>query len=369
MADLPSFAPIPAALPATVPFVGPEEMARGRGRDFTVRLGANELTLPPSPAVAEAIRRGAAEARWYPDSAAHDLRVALAAHFGYAPEEVMVGEGIDGLLGLVARLFLAPGQVAVTSLGAYPTFNYHVVGHGARLETVPYRGDREDPEALAARARETGARLVYLSNPDNPMGSWVSHAAVDTLAQAVPDDCLVLLDEAYAEFHTDADAVTPRGYRRPNVMRLRTFSKAYGLAGMRVGCAIGHPELVAGFDRIRNHFGVTRLSQIAALAALGDAEHLAGVVERVAAGRARLAAIAEANGLVPLLSATNFVTMDCGRDGDHARAVLRELLARDVFARMPGPAPLDRCIRIATGTEAELDVVAETLPEALRAVG
>ncbi len=368
MTALPPFAPIPASLPATVPFVGPDQMERARGRPFAARLGANELTLEPSPRVIEAIRRAAMEeVSWYPDSTNHDLTEALAAHFGYGPQEVMLGEGIDGLLGLIVRLFMAPGERAVTSLGAYPTFNYHVVGFGGVVEPVPYRDDREDAAALGQRARATGARLVYLSNPDNPMGSWVSHADIEALCDAVPPDCLVLLDEAYAEFHTDPEAITPRGFRRPNLLRLRTFSKAYGLAGLRIGCAIGHPDLIAGFDRIRNHFGVTRLSQRAALAALEDEAHLAGVIGTVAAGRERLGDIARANHLTPLPSATNFVAIDCGRDGDYARAVLREMLARDIFIRMPGPAPLDRCIRISTGTEAELDLAAAALPEALAA--
>ncbi len=368
MPDLPPFAPIPASLPATVPFVGPEQMERERGRAFAARLGANELTLEPSPLVTETLQQAATdEARWYPESTNHDLIDALASHFGYHPEEIVVGEGIDGLLGLVVRLFMAPGDRAVTSLGAYPTFNYHVAGFGGVLETVPYNNDREDLAALAARARDTGARLVYISNPDNPMGSWVAHRDVEKLCDAVPSDCLVLLDEAYAEFHTDPEAITPPGFRRPNLLRFRTFSKAYGLAGLRVGCAIGHPNLIAGFDRIRNHFGVTRLSQRAALAAIRDEAYLTSVIATVAAARERLADIARENNLTPLPSATNFVTIDCGRDGDYARAVLREILARDIFIRMPGPAPLDRCIRISTGSDAELDLVSEVLPEALKA--
>jgi len=368
MPTLPPFAPIAASLPATVPFVGPEEMERRRRRPFAARLGANELTLPPSPLVVEAMHRAAREeASWYPDSPAHDLRAALAAHFGYAPEEVLVGEGIDGLLGLAVRLFMAPGEGAVTSLGAYPTFDYHVAAFGGTIERVPYADDREDPAALAERARETGARLVYLSNPDNPMGSWVSRADIEALAEAVPPGCLVLLDEAYAEFHTDAEATLPRGWHRPNVMRLRTFSKAYGLAGLRIGCVIGHADLIAGFDRIRNHFGVGRVAQAGARAALSDEAHLAGTLASVAAGRARLAEIARNNDLTPLPSATNFVTIDCGRDGDFARAVLGEMLERDIFIRMPGPAPLDRCIRIGTGTAGEMDLVADVLPDALAA--
>lgn len=368
MRPIPAFAALPASLPATVPFVGAEELERGRGRPFDTWLGANELTLAPSPSVMEAVARAAHEgASYYPDAPSHALREALAAHHGVAMDQVLAGEGIDGLLGLAVRLFLNPGDVVVTSLGAYPTFNYHVAGFGGVLEAVPYAGDHEDVDGLAARVQETGARLVYLSNPDNPMGSWVSHADVERLIDAVPGDCVVLLDEAYGEFHTDPAARTPRGYTRPNLLRLGTFSKAYGLAGLRVGYALGPAALIAGFDRIRNHFGVNRLAQAAGIAALADDAHLSRTLATIAAGRERLADIARASGVTPLPSATNFVTVDCGHNGDYARRVLREMLARDVFIRMPGPTPLDRCIRISVGTDTELDLVAAALPEALAA--
>jgi histidinol-phosphate aminotransferase len=155
----------------------------------------------------------------------------------------------------------------------------------------------------------------------------------------------------------------------PQVIRLRTFSKGYGLAGARVGYAITNPELALAFDKIRDHFGMARVSQAGALAALADQEWLATVQARTLTARARLSAIAAQNGLVALPSATNFVTIDCGRDGDYARRVLAEMGARGVFIRMPGVAPLDRCIRISLGDDAALDIVEETLPLALKAAG
>jgi histidinol-phosphate aminotransferase len=153
------------------------------------------------------------------------------------------------------------------------------------------------------------------------------------------------------------------------VIRLRTFSKGYGLAGARVGYAITNPELALAFDKIRDHFGMSRVSQAGALAALSDQDWLASVQTRTVAARERLSAIARANGLTPLPSATNFVTIDCGRDGDFARRLLAEMGARGVFLRMPGVAPLDRCIRISLGDAAALDIVAETLPLSLKAAG
>ena len=367
MTDLPAFAPIPAVLPSTVPFVGPEQIERESGQAFKARLGANELTLPPSPKVVGACARIAqTEAAFYPDPAAYDLRAALAAHTNLAPENILVGEGIDALLGWIVRLFMAPGDVAVTSLGAYPTFNYHVAGAGAHAETVAYRNDAEDPKALAARVREMNAKLVYFCNPDNPMGSWHDAVAVQEFIDSIPETCLVLLDEAYAEF-APAGVIPANALARPNLIRLRTFSKAYGLAGLRVGYAMGSPRIIGGFDKIRNHFGVNRLAQAAALAALEDQAHMNETVATIAKGRERIAAIARANGLTPLRSATNFVTIDCGQDGAFAKRLLAEIVARRVFIRMPGPEGLNRCIRVSVGRDDEIDLFEQILPDCLRA--
>ena len=367
MTDHPAFAAIPDGLPATVPFVGPEQIERETGQGFLARLGANELTLPPSPLVAEACARAVqGQSMLYPDPSNFGLRNALAAHLKRPAEEILIGEGIDGLLGTIARLFLGPGDIAVTSEGAYPTFNYQVAGAGARIATVPYKNDAEDPKALAAKVVETGAKLVYFCNPDNPMGTWHSARKVEAFVKSIPADCVVLLDEAYAEF-APKGTLPPLTFRRPNLIRLRTFSKAYGLAGLRVGYAIAAPAVVAGADRIRNHFGVNRLAQVAAQAALADPAHTSRTLATIASGRARLSGIADANGLVPLPSATNFVAMDCGKDGAFARRILEELALRRVFIRMPGPAPLNRCIRVSVGREDEIDLFEAVLPEALKA--
>lgn len=360
------FAPIPQALPAIVPFIGAEEMERRRGAPYIARLGANENGFGPSPRAHEAMIAAASEAWKYGDATSHDLRLALADHHGVAPENIVVGEGIDGLLGLLVRLMVAPGEAVVTSDGAYPTLNYHVAGFGGRIEKLPYRDDREDLPALLARAAEVEARLVYLANPDNPMGSWHDGATLTAMLDNIPPGSLLLLDEAYAEFAPDA-ALPRIDPNDPRVIRMRTFSKAYGLAGLRIGYAIGAPELIAGFDRIRNHFGVNRIAQQAALAALQDGDWLDRTRQNVAAARDRIAGIAADNGLTALPSAANFVAVDCGGDGAFARRVLGALDRAGVFARMPGVAPLDRCIRISCAPEAELAVFAERLPAALDA--
>lgn len=350
--------PLAQSLPDTVPFVGPETAERRMGRVFDIRLGANEQRFGPSPRVVQAMQAGAQDVWMYGDPEAHDLKQALAARHGCRPENIVLGEGIDGLLGLIARLFIAPGDGVVTSRGSYPTFNFHVTGYGGQITALPYRGDHSDPAALIGAA----AKLVYIANPDNPMGTWHAPGVILDMLKALPDGRLLVLDEAYVDFAPAAPLIDADD---PRVIRLRSFSKSYGLAGLRLGYAICAPDLARAFDRVRHHFGIGRLVQAAGLAALTDTEHLSYVLAGSVAARARIAAIAADNGLMALDSATNFTCVDLGRDGDYARAVLGRLTESGVFVRMPSTAPLDRCLRISHGTFADLDILADRLPKAL----
>ncbi len=362
----PRLTPLALSLPSTVPFTGPEALERRTGIPFSARLGANESVFGPSPLALEKMAQAARDAWKYGDPEVHDLRHAIAAHHGIAPAHVAVGEGIDGLLGLLVRLTVGRGDAVVTSDGAYPTFNFHVAGFGGTLHKVPYRDDHEDPGALIARASETRAKLIYLSNPDNPMGTWHPAPVIADMIANVPDRTLLILDEAYADLAPDG-TVPPLAPEDPRVIRMRTFSKGYGLAGARVGYAIGHPDLILAFDKVRNHFGLSRVSQAGARAALGDQAYLADVKAKVATARDTIATVARANGLSVILSATNFVTLDCRRDGAFATRVLTELGARGVFIRKPGVAPLDRCIRVTCGPPEALALFAAALPDALAA--
>ncbi|MEM9247643.1 MAG: pyridoxal phosphate-dependent aminotransferase [Pseudomonadota bacterium] len=362
----PRLTPLVAGLPATIPFVGPETQERARGRPFAARLGANESGFGPSPAAMEALGAAASEMWMYGDPESHDLRTAIAEHHGIQPDAVLVGEGIDGLLGNLVRLFVGPDDAVVTSAGAYPTFNYHVAGFGGSLHTVPYDGAHEDLQALVRTGRQVGAKLIYLANPDNPMGSWHTAAALEAALDQLPTGALLVLDEAYADF-APPEAIPTLDTADTRVIRLRTFSKAHGLAGLRVGYALGHPALLGAFHRVRNHFGLSRPAQDAARASLADQAHLSRTLAKVAQAREDIAAIARAEGLAPLPSATNFVTIDCGADGPFAKAVLTGLLAEDVFVRMPGVAPLDRCIRVSVGPQDAIATFARALPKALTA--
>ncbi|MDP5220489.1 pyridoxal phosphate-dependent aminotransferase [Ruegeria sp. 2205SS24-7] len=360
----PRYTPLAQSLPATVPFVGPETQERARGAAFEARIGANENVFGPSPKAITALQDSAIGLWMYGDPENHDLRQALAAHHGVSPDHIVVGEGIDSLLGYLVRLMVGPGDAVVTSDGAYPTFNYHVAGFGGVLHKVPYRDDHEDPEALFTKAAETDAKLVYLANPDNPMGSWHSGSRILAALEQLPEGTLLVLDEAYIECAPEGTAAAIAA-DDPRVIRMRTFSKAHGLAGARVGYAIGAPELIAAFNKVRNHFGMNRSAQIAALAALQDSAWLSHVTAWIAGSRERIAEIARQNGLTPLSSAANFVAIDCGRDAKFAKRVLENLIALGIFVRMPFSAPQNRCIRISCGTDADLDAFAAALPRAL----
>ncbi len=361
----PRYTKLAETLPESVPFVGPETAERAQGKRFAARLGANENVFGPSPGAIEAMAAAAADIWKYGDPESFDLKKALAEKHGVAPENIAIGEGIDGLLGYLVRLMIAPGDKVVTTAGAYPTFNYHVVGYGGALETVPYADDAESPDLLLAKVREVGAPLVYLANPDNPMASVHDGPRVQAMIDDLPEGATLCLDEAYIEF-APAGSAPEIDVSHPRVIRFRTFSKAYGMAGARVGYAIAHRDFVKAFDKVRNHFGMNRAAQAGALAALGDEAYLAQTLENVRAAKERIAQIARDNGLVPLPSATNFVAIDCGYGADFAKAVVEALGARGVFIRMPFSAPQNRCIRVSAGTGPDLDLFEKSLPEALR---
>lgn len=360
----PRFTKLADSLPATVPFVGPEAQERAMGHGFAARIGANENIFGPSPKAIAAMQSAAKDIWMYGDPESFELRQALSQHHGIGPENIVVGEGIDGLLGYLVRLLVEVGDAVVTSEGAYPTFNYHVAGFGGILHTVPYRDDKEDLAALLAKAAEVDAKLVYFANPDNPMGSWYKGAEIEAQLANIPEGCILLLDEAYVELAPEGTAPRIDIYD-PRVIRMRTFSKAYGMAGARVGYAIGAQDNIRAFEKIRNHFGMNRAAQAGALAALQDADWLNNTCISVADAREKIAEIAKKHGLTALPSATNFVAVDCGKDGNFAKDVLAGLIARGVFVRMPFVTPQDRCIRIGCAPDNTLALLDTALGEVL----
>lgn len=360
------FSSILEALPDSVPFVAPEELERNRQQKFISRIGANESAFGISTKAEEAIKKavGISGCSWYGDPLSYDIKTLLGEQLGLRREEICVDAGIDTLLGLTVRMLMNPGDVMVTSNGAYPTVNYHVRGVGGIVHGVPYSDNHEDPVALAEAAHEHRAKLVYLANPDNPMGTRISEQEIHTLIDNLPGNCVLMLDEAYFEFMPEAYA--PKiNTAMVNVIRFRTFSKAYGMAGMRIGYAFGNESLMKGYDKIRNHFGVNKLAQIAAAASLQDEIMLPTVRESVAVGRAKIYAMANELDLPYLESFTNFVAVDLASN-ERAIKMLSLLDEQGIFMRKPMQAPLDRYLRVGVGTAEEHDFLAFKFPELLQ---
>lgn len=330
---------------------GPEELARSAGLAPVIRLGSNESPFGPSPKALAAMHAAAAQAHRYGDPSVAELREAIAAHHRVAFENVAVGAGIDDLLGWIVRAYLAPGDPAIAALGAFPTFEMHATGYGAGLTRVPYRpGGRLDLDGFLAAAHARGG-LMFVPNPDNPSGSVIAWPDVMALLDALPAATLLIHDEAYANFLPPAERFPPN-FIDPRMLRLRTFSKEYGLAGMRVGYALGAPESIAALDAVRLLYGVSRPAQAAALAALDDGAFVESVVSRIAEGRADYDELGRRLGLPTLPSATNFVLFDCGNP-ERASALVAELLASGIHVRKPAHAPLDGYVRISVGAPAE----------------
>ena len=350
-------------LPAAVPFVGPEALERRSGRQIAVRVGANESAFGISPRAREAMLAAVGELCLYNDPENFDLAEALADHHGIDPGGLCISAGVDDLLGLMVRIAIEAGDPVVTSRGSYPTFDYHVRGFGGRLEQVPYDADRVDLQGLLGRVVETGAHLVYVANPDNPMGTWHSGAEIRAFVDSLPPRCIAIVDEAYNDFAPAGTAI-PGAPGDCRAVRMRTFSKAHGMAGARVGYAIAGGDVVAALDKVRNHFGVNRVAQAGALASLRDPGFVAGVVDQVVAGRREYEQLARELELAAVPSAANFVCFDIGAP-EEARRMLEELLLRGVFVRMPSAAPQSRCIRVTVGTGPQRAAFARALREVL----
>lgn len=328
---------------------GPETLARGVGVRDLLRLGSNESPYGPSPRALAAIAAQTAHASRYGDPATHDLREAIASYHRIAPENVSVGAGIDELLGTVMRAYAPPGTPTITTLGGFPTFEMHAIGYETSLTRVPYLSSaRIDLDGFVEAAKATDGALIFLPNPDNPTGSHIAWRDVLAFVDALPENSLVVHDEAYANF-VPAHERAPENYIDPRMIRMRTFSKEYGLASLRVAYALGTREAIAALEAIRLWYGVNRFAQAAASASLADRLYVSDVVGKIAAERETYYALGEKLGLPTLPSTANFVLFDCGTV-ERAVAIVNDLMRRGIHIRKPSAPPLDHYIRISVGT-------------------
>jgi histidinol-phosphate aminotransferase len=349
------------------PFPSTEMVQRRTGIAVRARLSANENEFGPPPEAVAAIVAAAGEANRYPDCDHHDLRAALAALHGVPAECLLVAAGIDGLLSAVHRTLLGPGRTLVTVAGTYPTMAYFAAAGGTTVRAVPYAGHRADPAALLAAAGT--ADVLYLVEPDNPTGTDLGREEVLRLADRLPGRTVLVVDGAYAEYQSERRRLRTADLRGRRVLWLRTFSKAYGLAGMRIGYAVGSPDLLAGLERGSEHYAAGRLASVAALAAVRAQARLAEVLRATAAGRERLRAELAGIGLAVLPGETNFVAVRCPGGATQAERLRAALAEQGVLVRRPDAPGVDDLLRITVGPPAQVDLVLALLAGELAGSG
>ncbi|WP_028241057.1 histidinol-phosphate transaminase [Stutzerimonas azotifigens] len=330
-----------------------EELARELDLDPAniVKLASNENPLGPSPRVLDAIRGALPELTRYPDGNGYELKRALADRYGVGLDQVTLGNGSNDILELVARAYLAPGLNAVFSAHAFAVYPIATQAVGAASKVVPARDWGHDLPAML-QAIDADTRVVFLANPNNPTGTWFGAEALAAFLADVPEHVLVVLDEAYIEYASGDEL--PDGLqflaRHPNLLVSRTFSKAYGLAALRVGYALSSAKIADVLNRVRQPFNVNSLALTAACAALGDQDYLARSRAQNDAGMAQLEAGLRELGLAWIPSRGNFIAVDFGRD---AAPINQALLRAGVIVRPVAGYGMPSFLRVSIGTEAE----------------
>jgi histidinol-phosphate aminotransferase len=347
-----------------------EELERELGITGAIKIASNENPMGPSPLAVEAATRAVREAHLYPDGAAHHLRAALAERNAVRPEQLVFGAGSNELIYLVVGTFCKPGHdQLVTHQYAFISYRLAARAHDVDFVAAEVTGDlRCDVDALIA-AFTPRTKLVILANPNNPTGAHLRRGELERLLAALPARALLVVDEAYHEYAAavaDADEY-PHSQRyqtedEPRIITLRTFSKIYGLAGLRVGYGIGHPAVIDFINRLRRPFNVNSVAQAAALAALSDDDHVARSQQAAAGGIDELSRAVAELGLRAYPSLCNFVLVDVGRP---AAPVYDALLGHGVIVRPMGAWGLDGHIRISVGTPEQTRRVTQALRDVL----
>jgi histidinol-phosphate aminotransferase len=339
------------------------EVQRELGLESVVKLASNENNLGPSPKALAAMREALEEVYRYPEGSGYYLVNAIAEKFGLAFDQIVLGNGGNDLIELVVKTFAGPGDNVVS---AHPSFIMYKIGAmimDAEFRGVPLKDYRFDLPAMAAAVDER-TKAVFIANPNNPTATLVTRAEVEDFLERVPEHVLVVLDEAYFDFVTAEDYPDALDYVRAGrpVMAMRSFSKNYGLAGLRLGWGAADAELAGAMHRIRQPFNANRLAQVAGVAALEDDEHLARSCELVAAGREQLYRGLDELGVKYVPSEANFILLDLERE---AAPVFEELLKLGVVVRPMAGWGLPNALRVSVGRPEENDAFLRALATAL----
>lgn len=342
-----------------------DEVKREYGLTDVVKLASNENPLGPSPRAIEAALRAMQTANLYPDGNCYDLRQAVARHVQVPPECLLFGNGSDELIHFIGLTFLMPRDEVITGYPSFVRYDAAAKLSEAVLHLVPLREHRFDLPAMLERVNAR-TKLIFIANPNNPTGTIVTAAEVDAFLSALPEHVVVVFDQAYQEYVTRGDYPDTLRYVREgrNVIVLRTFSKAYALAGLRVGYAVTTPEIVDAMNRVREPFNVNSVAQAAAVAALEDQEHLRKAVELNHQGLAYLYEQFDRLGLGYVRSEANCVMVDLGRD---TRSIFQELLRRGVIVRTGHIFGMPTYLRVTTGKPEENERFVCALEEVLKA--
>jgi histidinol-phosphate aminotransferase len=341
-------------LPAYIPGRPIEEVEREL-KIHAIKLASNENPIGPSPKAVEAVKNAVADSNRYPDGGTHLLRHKLARQHGVAMDQIFVGLGSSEIIDLASRILLGRGKTGITSHGSYAPFSLAIRASGADLVCVPQQDFAFDLRAIADAVlanRET--RLVYLANPNNPTGTAFGAAELREFLRRLPADVLVVLDEAYIHYadHPDMPDSVQLFREHKNLLTLRTFSKAYGLAGLRVGYGIGDTPVLEAMNKLRTPFNLTGVSQAGAIAALDDSDHVNRSIRENAAERTRLTRGLTELGLRPIRSHANFIFIDIGPD---AQELYNELLHEGVIVRPLGWMGMPEAMRVSVGVAQEND--------------
>lgn len=344
-------APGIAGLTPYVPGKPVLELERELGISGSIKLASNENPLGPGPLARRAIVGGLNEIGRYPDGGGFDLRRVLAKHHGLAPECVTLGNGSNDALDLVARVFLQPGVESLFSEHAFAVYPIATQAMGATARVAPARDYGHDLDAMAALVSDR-TRVVWIANPNNPTGTWLPAAALRAFIESLPATCVVVLDEAYTDYVAEPEFPDTSQWigHFANLIVTRTFSKAHGLAALRVGYALSDPRVADLLNRVRQPFNVNSLAQAAAAAAIGDRDHVRASVELNRAGMTQLTGAFQSMGLGYIPSVGNFVCVDLGRP---AAPVNDALLRQGVIVRPVANYGLPSHLRISIGLEAE----------------
>ena len=328
------------------------EAKRELGIDNIIKLASNENPLGASPKAMAAIQNSLKNIHRYPDASGYELRKKLAGRFNVKMDNVVLGAGSEGIMSTIMRTFLLSDDELISAANSFIGFRVLANASGRRIHWVPMNRHRYDLAAMVDKITDY-TKIIYIANPDNPMGTYITREEFDEFYAHVPDRVLIILDEAYFEFANEIpDYPDSMTYRYDNVITLRSFSKAYGLGGIRIGYGLAHDELISNLMKVKVPFEPSLAAQVAGLAALDDTEFLLKTIQTNKMGMQFIKKELDSIGIERVPSAANFITT-IWRSEEQATKITQELLEKGVIVRLLASFGWPDCIRISIGLEKE----------------